>query len=71
MSNSVVAESPAAPRLLAVECCAPLMREPITADQAAALARTLKALADPTRLRLVSMVEIGRASCRERVSYTV
>ena len=56
MSNSVVAESPAAPRLLADECCAPLMREPITADQAAALARTLKALADPTRLRLVSMV---------------
>ena len=56
MSNSVVPESPAAPRLLADECCAPLMREPITADQAAALARTLKALADPTRLRLVSMV---------------
>jgi ArsR family transcriptional regulator len=37
-------------------CCAPLLREPITAGQAADLARTLKALADPTRLRLVSMV---------------
>jgi ArsR family transcriptional regulator len=37
-------------------CCAPLLREPITASQAAALARMLKALADPTRLRLVSMV---------------
>ncbi|HLI38302.1 MAG TPA: metalloregulator ArsR/SmtB family transcription factor [Streptosporangiaceae bacterium] len=38
------------------ECCAPLLREPITASQAAGLARLLKALADPTRLRLVSMV---------------
>jgi ArsR family transcriptional regulator, arsenate/arsenite/antimonite-responsive transcriptional repressor len=37
-------------------CCAPLLREPITADQARDLARMLKALADPTRLRLVSMV---------------
>jgi ArsR family transcriptional regulator len=37
-------------------CCAPLLREPITAGQAADLARLLKALADPVRLRLVSMV---------------
>ena len=37
-------------------CCTPLLREPITASQAADLARKLKALADPTRLRLVSMV---------------
>jgi ArsR family transcriptional regulator, arsenate/arsenite/antimonite-responsive transcriptional repressor len=37
-------------------CCMPLLREPITAGQAADLARLLKALADPTRLRLVSMV---------------
>jgi ArsR family transcriptional regulator, arsenate/arsenite/antimonite-responsive transcriptional repressor len=37
-------------------CCTPLLREPITARQAADLARLLKALADPTRLRLVSMV---------------
>jgi ArsR family transcriptional regulator, arsenate/arsenite/antimonite-responsive transcriptional repressor len=37
-------------------CCPPLLREPITASQAADLARLLKALADPTRLRLVSMV---------------
>ena len=41
---------------LAGTCCAPLLREPITADQAAALARILKALADPTRLRLVSLI---------------
>lgn len=42
--------------LLADECCTPLVREPLSADQAADLARILKALADPTRLRLVSMV---------------
>jgi len=41
---------------LADACCAPLLREPLTASQAADLARQLKALADPTRLRLVSMV---------------
>src|SRR5580693_523298 len=42
--------------LLAEDCCAPLLREPLTPGQAADLARKLKALADPTRLRLVSMV---------------
>jgi ArsR family transcriptional regulator len=41
---------------LAQTCCAPLLRQPLTAGQAADLARLLKALADPTRLRLVSMV---------------
>jgi ArsR family transcriptional regulator len=41
---------------LADACCAPLLREPITASKAADLARLLKALAAPTRLRLVSMV---------------
>jgi ArsR family transcriptional regulator, arsenate/arsenite/antimonite-responsive transcriptional repressor len=41
---------------LAEACCTPLLGEPITADQARELARLLKALADPTRLRLVSMV---------------
>jgi ArsR family transcriptional regulator, arsenate/arsenite/antimonite-responsive transcriptional repressor len=41
---------------VAQACCTPLLREPLTADQAAGLARVLKALADPVRLRLVSMV---------------
>ena len=36
-------------------CCA-LLREPITAAQADELAKVLKALGEPTRLRLVSMV---------------
>jgi ArsR family transcriptional regulator, arsenate/arsenite/antimonite-responsive transcriptional repressor len=42
--------------LLADECCSTLLREPLTASQATDLARILKALADATRLRLVSMV---------------
>lgn len=37
-------------------CCAPLTREAIDAVNAEALARSLKAIADPARLRLVSMV---------------
>jgi ArsR family transcriptional regulator len=37
-------------------CCAPLTREAISTDNAEKLARTLKAIADPTRLRLISMV---------------
>src|SRR3954464_13164847 len=37
-------------------CCAPLQRAPLSAADAQALARTLKALAAPTRLRLVSLV---------------
>lgn len=37
-------------------CCAPLDREVLAADNAEALARSMKALADPARLRLVSMV---------------
>lgn len=37
-------------------CCAPLVREPLSAQDAAAFARTLKAIADPARLRLLSLV---------------
>lgn len=37
-------------------CCAPLTREPIAAENAESMARTLRALADPARLRLISMV---------------
>jgi ArsR family transcriptional regulator len=37
-------------------CCTPLAREPLSADQAAQVAPMLKALADPVRLRLMSMV---------------
>ena len=39
-----------------VACCSPLVREPLTADAATSIAPLLKALADPVRLRLLSLV---------------
>jgi ArsR family transcriptional regulator, arsenate/arsenite/antimonite-responsive transcriptional repressor len=44
--------------LAAVSGCdvAPLVREPLTAEAATELARQLKALSDPVRLRLLSVV---------------
>ncbi|AZS35735.1 HTH-type transcriptional repressor AseR [Microbacterium lemovicicum] len=39
-----------------IACCAPLIREPLTQSNAEQLAQTLKALADPARLRLLSIV---------------
>src|SRR4051794_6363918 len=40
----------------AVACCSPLTREPLTADAAERIAPLLKAIADPVRLRLLSIV---------------
>jgi ArsR family transcriptional regulator, arsenate/arsenite/antimonite-responsive transcriptional repressor len=37
-------------------CCSPVVREVITPAEAGTLASALKALADPTRLRLISLV---------------
>jgi ArsR family transcriptional regulator len=37
-------------------CCSPLAREPLTATQAEAVVPLLKALADPVRLRLMSLI---------------
>jgi len=37
-------------------CCAPVVREPLSPADADRLARTLKAVADPARLRLLSLV---------------
>ena len=37
-------------------CCTPLVREPLTKDWAGDLARMFKALGDPVRLRLLSLV---------------
>jgi ArsR family transcriptional regulator len=39
-----------------VACCSPLLAEPLTPTQAGQLAPLLKALADPVRLRLLSLV---------------
>ena len=40
----------------AAECCRPLSAEPLSAEQAEQVAPQLKALADPVRLRLMSLV---------------
>lgn len=37
-------------------CCTPLTGDPLTAADAEGLVRPLKALADPTRLRLLSII---------------
>ena len=39
-----------------VACCSPLVQEPISAEQADRIAPLLKAVADPVRLRLLSLV---------------
>ncbi len=39
-----------------VGCCAPLAREPLTTEQAVDLARVFKAMGDPVRLRLLSLI---------------
>jgi ArsR family transcriptional regulator len=47
MTRSPLAQAP---------CCAPLTETPLSADQAVQLAHTLKAIADPARLRLLSLL---------------
>ncbi|MEP6480726.1 MAG: metalloregulator ArsR/SmtB family transcription factor [Rhodoglobus sp.] len=44
------------PVIQVTACCAPLTREVLGAGAADDLARSLKALADPARLRIISMV---------------
>jgi ArsR family transcriptional regulator len=39
-----------------VACCSPLLQEPLTIERAERVAPLLKALADPVRLRLLSLV---------------
>jgi len=38
------------------ECCPPLARRPLSAEQAVELARVFKAMGDPVRLRLLSLI---------------
>ena len=40
----------------AAVCCSPLVREPLDAAQAGELARVFKAMGDPVRLRLLSLI---------------
>ena len=52
MSKSLIELTP----VQTVACCSPLVREPLTVEQAGAISPLLKALADPVRLRLLSLV---------------
>ena len=52
MSKSLLVLSPAD----TAACCPPLSREPLSAGQAGQVAPLLKALADPVRLRLMSLI---------------
>ena len=51
----------------AAACCAPLMEAPLSAEQAEELSVRLKAIADPTRLRLLSLMlaspGLGACTC--------
>lgn len=42
--------------VLDTQCCTPVVHDVISAGEAETLAATLRALADPTRLRLISLV---------------
>ncbi len=52
MSKSLLELTP----VEAVACCAPVTREPLSADAAERIAPLVKAIADPVRLRLLSLV---------------
>ncbi|MEV0390356.1 metalloregulator ArsR/SmtB family transcription factor [Nonomuraea sp. NPDC050643] len=45
-----------APPVSSSGCCAPLIAEPVAEGEAAELARVFKALGDPIRLRLLSLI---------------
>ena len=55
MSNSLTLESASAPAQ-DVGCCPPLTRKALSADQAETAAVVFKALGDPVRLRIFSMI---------------
>jgi len=52
MSKSLAVLTPADP----VACCPPLSAEPLSREQAERVAPLLKALAEPVRLRLMSLI---------------
>ena len=52
MSKSLVELTP----VEAVACCSPVTREPLSAEAAGRIVPLVKAIADPVRLRLVSLV---------------
>jgi ArsR family transcriptional regulator, arsenate/arsenite/antimonite-responsive transcriptional repressor len=61
VSNSLIELTP----VQTVACCSPLLQEPLSVDQAERVAPLLKALAEPVRLRLMSLVasHVGGEAC--------
>jgi ArsR family transcriptional regulator len=61
MSKSELALTP----VETLACCSPLMSEPLSAEQAERIAPLLKSIADPVRLRLLSLVaaHVGAEAC--------
>ena len=57
----VAQKSTAMPVMETVECCASVLAAPLGVDDAAELARGFNALADPVRLRLLSMLAAAPA----------
>lgn len=49
------------PVIDAAACCEPLTKDALTAEQADDLAKSLKAIADPARLRLISIIAASEA----------
>jgi ArsR family transcriptional regulator, arsenate/arsenite/antimonite-responsive transcriptional repressor len=55
-----VTKQPASLPVFDAACCAPLVSESLTAEQATTLAPMFKALGDPIRLRLLSLIASHR-----------
>ncbi len=55
----------ATPLTLLEDCCSPVLGQVITPTEAESLAGSLKAIADPVRLRLISLVaaHVDREAC--------
>jgi ArsR family transcriptional regulator, arsenate/arsenite/antimonite-responsive transcriptional repressor len=53
------------PAAVTSECCTPLVRQPLDEESAVELARVFKALSDPVRLRLLSLIasQAGGQAC--------
>jgi ArsR family transcriptional regulator, arsenate/arsenite/antimonite-responsive transcriptional repressor len=49
--------------LVLTECCSPVIGQVMTVAEAESLATVLKAIAEPTRLRLVSLVAAHAEAC--------
>ena len=64
-SVGVVTTMTLLPVIDAAACCSPLTRDPLSQSQADDLAKSLKAIADPARLRLISIIAAseGQEAC--------